>query len=152
MIPVSFYHLQRTGLEAALPKLLEKALALGLRVVVVAGSAERVAALDAALWTYGEGSFLPHGTAADGDESEQPVFLTTEPGANPNGATVLALTDGVSSFAFNGFERVLDVFDGNDPDAVAAARERWRSLGAAGHGLTYWRQTEAGAWQQQTAA
>ncbi|MDA1132912.1 MAG: DNA polymerase III subunit chi [Proteobacteria bacterium] len=152
MIPVIFYHLQRSGLEAALPQLLEKALSQGMRAVVIAGSAERVAALDTALWTYGQGSFLPHGTAADGDESEQPVFLTTEAGANPNGASVVALTDGASLFDFNGFERVLDIFDGNDPDAVAAARERWRTLAAAGHGLTYWRQTEAGGWQRQASA
>lgn len=149
MTEVSFYHLQRTGLEAALPRLMEKALAKGLRAVVVAGSEERVAALDAALWTYGQGTFLPHGTAADGLASEQPVFLTTEVGLRPNGAQVLALTDGVSTKDFNGFERVLELFDGNDPEAVAAARHRWKELEEAGHALTYWQQTDTGGWEEK---
>ena len=37
MTDVSFYHLQKVGLERALPKLLEKALERGLRAVVVTG-------------------------------------------------------------------------------------------------------------------
>jgi DNA polymerase III subunit chi len=48
---VGFYHLQTTPLERALPKLVERSLAGGFRVLVVAGSAERVAHLDAVLWT-----------------------------------------------------------------------------------------------------
>ena len=44
-----------------LPPLLEKSLERGWRVVVQAGSQERVEALDAHLWTYREDSFLPHG-------------------------------------------------------------------------------------------
>jgi DNA polymerase-3 subunit chi len=43
---------------------------------------------------------------------------------------------------------VFDLFDGNNPAAVAAARERWRSAKSAGHTLTYWQQTETG-WQSK---
>jgi DNA polymerase-3 subunit chi len=63
MAEVGFYHLGTTALERALPRLLERALADGHRVVVLAGSAERVAHLDGLLWIYNEASFLPHGTA-----------------------------------------------------------------------------------------
>ncbi|MCK9910392.1 DNA polymerase III subunit chi, partial [Microbacteriaceae bacterium K1510] len=38
--------------------------------------AERLAAIDLALWTYKEDSFLAHGTAKDGFAAEQPVYLT----------------------------------------------------------------------------
>ena len=92
---------------------------------------------------------MPHGTAADGAEAEQPVYLTTDLVANPNGAQVLALTDGVSSMNFNGFERILEIFDGNDSEAVAVARGRWKTLGEAGHTLTYWQQTDAGGWEKK---
>ena len=150
MTDVGFYHLTRTPLERALPKLLERVLAGGMRAVVVSGSAERVEALNAALWTYEQLSFLPHGSAKDGQAEDQPVWLTTED-ENPNGATVLVLTDGVSSGKVGEFARCLDMFDGRDAEAVAAARERWKAMKAAGHSLAYWQQNEAGGWEKRDA-
>ena len=150
MTEVGFYHLTRTPLERALPKLLERVLAGGMRAVVVSGSAERVEALNAALWTYEQLSFLPHGSTKDGQAEEQPIWLTTED-ENPNGATVLVLTDGVSSAKVGAFARCLDMFDGRDPEAVAAARERWKAMKAAGHTLAYWQQNEAGGWEKREA-
>ncbi len=149
MTEVSFYHLQRAGLDRALPKLLERVLDRRLRALLVAGSEERVEALNTALWTYDSGSFLPHGSRADGFSAEQPVYLTTDGSDNPNAAQVLVLVDGASHAALSGFERVLDVFDGNDPEAVAAARERWKGLLAAGHALTYWQQGQTGSWEKR---
>jgi len=145
---VSFYHLERTALEAALPRILDKALAAGLRTVVVAGSDERVAALNSALWTYDPNSFLPHGSAEDGPAANQPVYLTTEE-ENPNDASVLAIVDGVDIQDISPFTRVLDLFDGHDADAVQAARTRWKMLSDAGHDLTYWQQTEQGGWSKK---
>jgi DNA polymerase-3 subunit chi len=145
---ISFYHLERTALEAALPRILEKATAAGLRSVVVAGSDERLAALNLALWTYDANSFLAHGGAEDGPAAEQPIYLTTED-ENPNGAQVLALVDGVEVASLEAFERVLDLFDGDDADAVQAARRRWKTLKEAGHDLTYWQQTEQGGWAKK---
>jgi len=137
------------GLEVALPKLLEKVLAQGMRSVVVLGSEERVAAMDSALWTYGQRTFLPHGTSADGASNEQPVYLTADPGENPNGAQVLVLTEGIFIEDINGFDRVLDIFDGTDAEALAVAWGRWKGLGDAGHTLTYWQQTDAGGWKKK---
>ncbi len=148
MTDIGFYHLQRTGLERALPKLLEKALERGMRAVVLAGSEERVEALNAALWTYEQRSFLPHGSARDGFAEEQPVYLAAAE-ENPNGATLLILVDGMEAAALSDYERCLDLFDGNDPDAVAAARERWTKAKEAGHGVTYWQQDEQGRWREQ---
>jgi len=145
---VGFYHLTRTPLERALPRLLEKAVAGGLRAVVRAGSAERVEALNGVLWTYDPASFLPHGSARDGNAAEQPIWLTTED-ENPNGATLLVLLDGMDSARLESYGRCLDLFDGNDPEAVEAARGRWRARKAAGHALTYWQQTERGGWESR---
>ncbi len=146
MAEVGFYHLKTTPLERALPQLLERALAAGHRIVVMAGSAERVQALDALLWTYNDASFLPHGSARDGLAARQPVWLTTA-AENPNQATVLFLIDGVRA-ALDPYRRVCDMFDGNDDAAVAAARERWREAKAAGHDLVYWQQSETG-WEKR---
>lgn len=148
MTEVSFYQLQRQPLTQALPKLLERVGAAGLRAVVVAGSEERVQTLDAALWTYDPDSFLAHGTARTGFSEEQPVYLTTEE-ENPGGATVLVTVDGVAPAFMNTFDRCLDMFDGNDDASVAAARERWKAYKAAGHEVTYWQQSPQGRWEKQ---
>jgi len=149
MAEVGFYHLTSTPVERALPRLLERALAEGHRVVVMAGSDERVAALDAVLWTYGEATFLPHGTARDGNAARQPVFLTTGD-ETPNAATMLVLVDGAQSARIADFKRVCDMFDGNDAEAVEAARARWRAASAAGHAMAYWQQTASG-WEKRAS-
>ena len=151
MTDIGFYHLQRWPLEKALPKLLEKVLERGLRAVVIAGSEERVEALNTALWTYEQDSFLPHGSARDGNAEAQPVWLTVED-ENPNGATVLVLTDGTDSPHLDRFERCVLMFDGTDETAVAAARRRWQAYKSAGHTLTYNQQTEQGGWEKKAEA
>lgn len=148
MTEIAFYHLQRSPLDAVLPRLLERTLAAEKRAVVLAGSAERVEALAHLLWTYRPDAWLPHGTAKDGFAAHQPVWLS-EHDENPNGAAFLFLTDGATSAELGAFERCFDLFDGNDEAAVAAARERWAALKAQGHTLTYWQQTDAGAWERR---
>jgi DNA polymerase-3 subunit chi len=147
MAEVGFYHLLSTPLERALPRLLERALAQGYRVVIRAASPERVDHLNALLWTYDEASFLPHGSARDGYPAAQPIWLTDRD-ENPNEATMLVLTDGVEAGDLAQFARCADLFDGNDEAVVEAARTRWRRARDAGHTPTYWRQTPAG-WQKQ---
>ena len=148
MTQVGFYHLHHLPLEQALPRLLEKALAAGFRAVVMAGSAERVAFLDDLLWTYTDESWLPHGSARDGEPDLQPVWLT-DAEENPNGATLLVLCDGARPAGLEGYVRCLDLFDGNDAEALAAARDRWRRCKADGHELVYYQQTPSGGWQEK---
>ncbi|HZT87411.1 MAG TPA: DNA polymerase III subunit chi [Stellaceae bacterium] len=147
MTEVGFYHLLSTPLERALPRLLERALAQKLRILVRAGSAERVEHLNALLWTYDDASFLPHGSARDGNGADQPIWLTHRDD-NPNGATMLVLTEGLEAEDIGDFARCADLFDGNDEAAVAAARDRWRRARDAGHALTYWQQTASG-WERK---
>lgn len=145
MTELLFYHLTRRRLEQVLPELLEKTLQRGWRAVVKGGSEERIDALNGTLWTYSRASFLPHGTKADGFADRQPIYLTTED-ERPNGAQVLFLVDGADTADAASYERVCDLFDGNDEEAVAAARLRWKRAKDAGHTLTYWQQGETGGW------
>ena len=147
MTEIRFYHLQRTSLERALPELLEKCHERSWHAVVMAGSEERVESLTQHLWTYHDRSFLPHGNARDGSAEQQPIWLTAMD-ENPNGATVLFLVDGARSYNVAGFDLVCEVFDGNDSDALAGARERWREYRDSGHALAYWQQGESG-WEQK---
>lgn len=150
MSEIGFYHLSTMPLERALPKLLKKVQESGMRAVVIAGSDERVEALNGLLWTYNQGGFLAHGSARDGHAEHQPVWLTVAD-ENPNGATVLVLTDGAVSENVAAFERCLELFDGHDESAVAAARKRWAAYQDAGHELKYWQQTESGGWEAKDA-
>jgi DNA polymerase III subunit chi len=145
---IGFYHLLSTPLDRALPKLLERAWMQGHRILVRAGSPERVEQLDALLWTYEEASFLPHGSVRDGSAGVQPIWLTYD-GENPNRASMLVLVDSVEADDLASFQRCADLFDGNDADAVAAARNRWRKARQAGHALTYWQQTASG-WERKS--
>jgi DNA polymerase-3 subunit chi len=145
---IRFYHLQRKTLEDALPQILEKVLERGWRAVIMAASEERVEVLNQYLWTYRDHSFLPHGSARDGDAEHQPIWLTVED-ENPSAGNVLILTDGAVSERVAEFPLVCELFDGNDPDAVLVARQRWKSYKAAGHDLTYWQQTERGGWEKK---
>ena len=149
MTEILFYHLQRHPLERVLPALVEKSLERGWRVVVQAASEERVEALDAHLWIFRDDSFLPHGTWREAEAAEQPVLLTVHD-SNPNGAAVRFLVDGAPvPVDAAGYERIVLLVDGNDPDAVAAARKRWNEGKAKGFEVTYWQADENGRWQRK---
>ncbi len=146
MAEIRFYHLQRQRLEDALPALLEKARERGHRIVVQAGSPERVKALDALLWTYRPESFLAHGSGPAASAPDQPIWLTAQE-ENPNAADVLILVDGAAAEVAP-YTLCCELFDGNDDDAVGEARKRWTAYKAAGHAITYWQQGERG-WEKR---
>ncbi len=148
MAEVLFYHLERRPLEAVLPGLLQRSLERGWRAVVKVGSEERLQALNAHLWSYDEQSFLPHGAAADGHAEAQPIWLTTADD-NPNGASVRFLVDGADAPDLSGYDRIVFLFDGDEQEAVAKAREAWKVAQSAGHDATYWRQDDSGKWAKQ---
>lgn len=148
MTDIHFYHLTSTSLDNALPKLLAKVLDAGLRAVVHVSSEEEAERLNGWLWTWQPDSFLPHGTARDGHGDAQPIYLTHGQ-ENPNQAQVLIVASGQRREAFEGYERVLDIFDGSDDAQAAEARARWKHYSAAGHSLAYVKQSESGAWEKQ---
>jgi len=145
---VDFYHLQTSPLERALPTLLARVLQSGKRAVVMAASEERIEALNNLLWAANPNSWLPHGSAKDGFAEAQPIWLTDKE-ENPNGATILVLTDGMSAAFQSSFERCLDMFDGTVEEALVSARQRWAAAKAAGYELHYWQQTDAGSWAEK---
>jgi DNA polymerase-3 subunit chi len=150
MTEVLFYHLQNQTIEAVLPELLERSLSRGWRVVVQSSTEERVDALDAHLWTYRDDSFLPHGTSRERTVADQPIVLTVAE-SNPNAATVRFLVDG-APFPEDSetYQRIVLLFDGDDPDAVAAARGHWTSAKGRGFDVTYWQRDDSGRWQRKS--
>jgi DNA polymerase-3 subunit chi len=149
MTEVLFYHLQNMTVENVLPPLLEKSLERGWRVVVQSTSEERTDALDAHLWTYRDDSFLPHATWRVGDVADQPIVLALE-GGNPNGANVRFLIDNAAlPEDAEAYERMVLLFNGDDPDALALARTAWTDCKARGFDVTYWQADDRGRWQKR---
>jgi DNA polymerase III subunit chi len=146
MTEILFYHLQNQPLERVLPTLLEKSLERGWRVVVQAASEERIEALDAHLWTFRDDSFLPHGTHKQPEAADQPILLTVNDD-NPNKAEVRFLIDNAPVPAdASPYARIVLLFDGDDEDAVAAARTRWSEAKEKGLDATYWQPDAQGRW------
>ena len=145
---VWFYHLERTGLDQALPELLQKTLAKGWRALVRTPDEQRIEHLDGWLWSYRDDAFLAHGLAEEPNAARQPVLLTTQ-ADNLNEAKAVFLLDDAEPGALEGYERCLILFDGRDEPTVAAARKRWSELKAEGHPVSYWRQSPEGRWDKQ---
>jgi DNA polymerase-3 subunit chi len=149
MTEILFYHLQRQRLENVLPALLEKSLERGWKVAVQGSSEERIDALDAHLWTYRDDGFLPHGTWREPEAAQQPVLLTVTD-SNTNAATIRFLIDGAPMPAdLQNYQRIVLLFDGEDEDAVAAAREHWSAVKGKGLEATYWQTDEQGRWAKK---
>ena len=143
-----FYHLERSGLDQALPQLLEKTLQRGWRALVRTTSNDRLDHLDGWLWTFRDDSFLPHGVEGEALAPREPVLLTTGL-ENTNDAQALFLLDQAQAGSLTGFERCIMLFDGSDGEAVGQARERWKAFKADGHPVSYWKEGENGGWAKQ---
>lgn len=150
MTDVQFYHLTSTPLERVLPKLLEKSLQSGFKVLVKLATEEKAELLNTLLWTYNPDSFLAHGTAKDGNAALQPVYLTAA-AENPNQASLFIVTDGSEIEAVPELKRVLDIVDANDETAVKDAERRMAQYRKEGLNVSCVRQTISGGWEKQAA-
>ena len=72
------------------------------------------------------------------------MLITTDTG-NPNGANVRFFVDRAVPRSAEGYERIVYMFSGHDPDAVAEARVAWKAL-SDGNAVTYWQQDANGRW------
>ena len=150
MSRVDFYHLPKHSLAAVLPQLLDKAYSSGAHIKVKVGTETRVDFLNSLLWTYNDESFLPHGSKKDGAAELQPIWLSADDD-NPNGATMLFLTDDAMPVEGDteNYARIFNIFDGNNPEALQNARNLWKNLRSSGAELHYWQQDNDGRWAEK---
>jgi DNA polymerase III subunit chi len=125
---VDFYLSDEAGEPARLRlacRVAEKAYLAKQKVVVFSDDAALLPRIDDMLWTFGDGSFVPHDVVArEGAPSEAPVALTSGP--LPDGAAdvLINLAASVPAF-FEKFGRVAEFLDAR-PDVRAAGRERFK--------------------------
>ena len=142
---VDFYHLTRMPIERVLPRIAERVLASGDRLLIVAAAEPQRAMLDRLLWEYEADSFLPHARIGTGDDAVQPVLIAGDVNA-ANGARNIALTDGVWRDDALDFDRTFHFFD---DETIVAARTAWRGLAVRDDvECRYWKQNDAGRWEQ----
>jgi DNA polymerase-3 subunit chi len=143
---VDFYHLTLQPLDRVLPRIAERVVGGGGRLLVVAESGDQRAALDRLLWTYAPESFLPHAqVAGDASDAAQPVLISSATDA-VNAARNVALADGVWRDAALAFDRAFHFFD---DERIVEARAAWRALADRdGVDRRYWKQNDEGRWEQ----
>jgi DNA polymerase-3 subunit chi len=125
---VDFYVAEAAGADVRLRlacRVIEKAYLAKQKVVVLLDDADSLKRLDELLWTFVDGSFVPHDTVtAAATACEAPVALTT--GALPadHADMLINLSAAVPPF-FEQFGRVAEFLDAR-PDVRAAGREHFR--------------------------
>ena len=140
---LDFYHLTASPIERVLPRICEKLLPDGERLLIVAEPA-LLDQLDTHLWSYARDSFLPHGRHDGPAPEQQPILLSPEP--QPlNAARNIALADGRWRDEALTFARAFYFFDSAH---IEDARQSWRALKDKPEAeCRYWKQVE-GKWVQ----
>ena len=136
MTRVDFYILQhnRAGAGEQLTcKLTEKAYKQGHQVYINTASEQQLKQLDDLLWTFRDGSFLPHGRYNAADPDEQPILLGHA--IEPDGPSdvLVNLANDIPAF-FSRFNRVAELVAGDDAQREAA-RTRYRFYKDRGYTL-----------------
>lgn len=137
MTRVGFY-LMKNSTEGARAqfacRLVEKAYAQGHQIYINTESDRQLRQLDDLLWTFRDGSFLPHACIGNaGDVGAQPILLGH--GCEPQDCSdvLVNLSSEVPTY-FSRFSRVAELVDGNETRR-AAARDRYRFYKDRGYTL-----------------
>lgn len=125
---VDFYVSDEAGDAARLRlacRIAEKAYLARQRVVVYSDDAALLPRFDELLWTFGDGSFVPHDTlTSDGASVDAPVVLTAGPLPAGQADVLINLANTVPPF-FEKFARVAEFLDAR-PEVRGAGRERFK--------------------------
>ncbi len=135
MTRIDFYILAETapqGREWLACRLAEKAYKLGHRVYIQTESEQQTRTLDDLLWTFRQGSFIPHGPLAD--DVEAPVMLGHQGEPADIHDVLINLSSQVPPF-FSRFIRVAEVVD-NTENVRLPARDRYRFYRERGYALS----------------
>jgi DNA polymerase III subunit chi len=145
---VYFYHLTFSSVDTALQSLLPRAIGAGWRVAVRGQDADRLDWLDQKLWLGRDEDFLPHGQDKDPHPELQPVLLTLGVAANDPDCVMSIDGAALSAEEVTAAKRACILFDGTDPEAVAHARNQWKTLTGAGCAAVYWSE-DSGRWEKK---
>lgn len=114
-------------------RLSEKIYHQGRRILIHTSSEEETRHMDRLLWTFRQGSFIPHGTEGDCDPKVTPIIIGHRAENEEEHDVLINLASEVPGF-FSRFERVAELID-KEPQVVAAGRDRFRFYRDRGYPL-----------------
>ncbi len=115
-------------------KLIEKAFKQGYLCNILTESEHHSKLIDDLLWTFRQGSFIPHQILRSSELPQVPqILISAELNLLPKQHILVNLSRSFSE-EFMLFQRVLEILE-NDPDVKQAGRERYRSYQLLGANL-----------------
>ena len=114
-------------------KLAEKAYGQGLKVYIHTSSDGESQQLDELLWTFRQGSFLPHAVYTEGNNEAPAILLGHAHEPSTHTDMLINLSPEIPLF-FSRFERVAELVD-QRPELLAQSRERFRFYRERGYDL-----------------
>lgn len=137
MARVDFYVLQRADERSRYTlacKLAEKAYRLENTVYIHARNHENAVQLDELLWTFRDGSFVPHAlSGAEDDTAASPVTIGCNSDDVQSRDLLINLCDDIPAFA-ESFPRVAELVT-SDPDCRQLSRKRFAEYRDKGHSI-----------------
>lgn len=127
MTRIDFYILKDSSKQADARfacRLTEKIFDKGHHLYINTQSDQQLHAMDKLLWTFRDGSFLPHAIHEAGSENVPPILLGHGIEPDQSHDVMVNLADEVPSF-FSRFERVAELVAGDD-EQRQLARQRYR--------------------------
>ncbi len=141
MAKIDFYILESASdgsRDMAVCRLAQKAFSLGHRIYIRASDDDGARRLDALLWTFNQGSFIPHAIHPASEEAPVPVLIgTDEPPAEHSDVLIQLAPEPLASY--ERFQRVLEVVGAAEEDKQHGRNRfrfyRERGLAPATHTL-----------------
>lgn len=112
-------------------KMTEKIFKLGRHAYIHTNSRQDAQKMDARLWSYRPGSFIPHSILVEKQTNDDPVtigyghFYSEKCNEKNNPPVLINLADAIPEF-FNHFERITEIIDKKATTATSKARERYQ--------------------------
>ena len=136
MTQVDFYILtdsSPTARELFACKLADKAFQLQHHIYVQAANQQQAENMDNLLWTFSQGSFLPHGLNSANYENTSPIVIGFPQQSTEFHDVLINLDENVPTF-FSQFERVAEIV-GGDEGMRNQARGRYKFYRDRGYAL-----------------
>ena len=114
-------------------RIAEKAYTLDKRVYIHTDDPVSAKQIDDLLWTFRQGSFIPHCLSGDANQAHSAIVIGYEQTVTDEPQVLINLSGGVPEF-FSRFERIAEIVGGDDATRQAA-RDRFKYYRERGYPL-----------------
>ncbi len=130
---IEFVNLREAGSDAltAAARLAAYHQGQGRRVLIEAIDQAEAQEMDKRLWTFKDGSFVPHFVAGGPDQAQEPVLIDTQ-AENPNGAEVLIRLHPKDPTACDGFSVAILLIPAENGPELDTCRDLYAKMREAG--------------------